>query len=434
MVISRELLKACVLGLVLTVGGGALLSKAAVAESEINVNCGVAVDRALASAKDLAKLDRLLQRNGLLVENIKDREAYKGTYVAKRDAESSALKKDRYQEKIDGIDKQIAKYQSGIEKQCADYVRIATKAAAIVPMPVPEDLPPPSGDFSDLYAKWQSNPHFHFGNRMSDPTEISANASKQGFAFDGLPYHSIDTAEKATVFHLKKGELALPHGSQIRLKYPLLSPENTKMATFVWEAKYDKRAYNGGKAFQITSLPEKIHIEHNPLYGSSLTDPSEKTWLMLPATRTYSPVLVGGLQDSDKIATGTKTSPNPQPALQAKGRKYQYIYARDHVTGTDPIAFLVKPEQWYRYIYTIDWRSEPHRIFLWMEAEDTPRTLLVADEFDSSKGFPLQFSPEKTATQVFMFEFNNSTTLNSSDLDIKVRNFFIVKDVLGGSL
>ncbi len=295
-----------------------------------------------------------------------------------------------------------------------------------LPGPVPLQRP-----LVDKYAEWEFSPHWYFGNRMNNAADINADAVDSGFPFDGAPYHEIVPSESATQFNFFEGEKALPLSAQIRFRFPILTPDTTRTATFVWEAKYDPVFFTGNKAFQI-SYDKNIHIEHNPI--SDLEDPNNPTWLMVPATRTYGDPLVGGNGEKAALSSGEWAQRNVQPALDAPGRRYPYCYARDHVTGTQPRAFLVKPGQWYRYIYTIDWRSEPHRLWLWIESEDTPRTLLLADETDSSKGFILQFSDARPGVDSFWFEFNNSSTLNPVDFYVRVRNFFILRNVLGGDL
>jgi hypothetical protein len=280
----------------------------------------------------------------------------------------------------------------------------------------------------DAYGTWENRPQWYFGNRVNNVADINAEAARN-YGFDGLPYHEIDPVEQATILHFKNTEMALPLGAQIRFAFPPIGPSTTPIATFSWEAKFDPRGTNGGKAFQLASR-NRIHIEFNPIPVTS----EGSTWVTAPGTRTYGSTFVGGNGYGEQLSSGSLTNRNIQPALNAIVRNTSYCYNRDHVTGTNPRAFLVKPGQWYRFTYTLDWSSTPHRLSLWAESEDTPLTLLLADDTDSSKGFPVEFDPASTPIDQFYFEFNNSSTLNTTDFDIKVRNFFVLKDVAGSAI
>lgn len=293
-----------------------------------------------------------------------------------------------------------------------------------------------SAGLENMNTKWAGNAALHLGSRMDDETDLISETTSSGFSFDGLPYHEIVDNDHLQI-NAPIGGQAIPLGAQVRWRFSALGPANAECCTVAWQAKYDPTGYYGGKAYQLADASYRINCEMTPLI---YTDP-DGVKIQIPQTRVYpdeQSITIGGNGASDVLSSNPWASRNVEPALDAPGRNYTYQYSKDHITGTSPRAFVIRDSQWTRFIYTRDWRTSPYRIWLWMEAEDTERTLLVADETtapDFNAGFILDYNdPVRDQVAEFWAEFNNSTATNDFAFWVKMKDLVVLKNVLGGDI
>lgn len=315
---------------------------------------------------------------------------------------------------------------------------------------------PQAGPLEDVFGKWATRQEFFWGNRMNDISTIDE-GTNGGHEFetvlvDGYQWHSFNNetsipgVEPNTMqFNVPPGQY-LRVGSNLRYLFPtLLEPRNQDLVTIVWDFKLDPADYTGGKMFQIVGQnTSRIKFEFNPRYhdntGSEpgdFHDPSDGVpYVLAPAIRAYSATSVGGGGEYEPIGCGTGRELRPQPAFAWRESDTPLgTYSAEHRKN----LVLIKPGQWTRLIFTFDWRGglSNQRVWGWLEAEDTPRTLWLHECGDSSQGFALGWEDIDNARyglEGFWWEHNNSSSSTSIGHWILGRNLFVVLGVSGDQI
>ena len=323
-----------------------------------------------------------------------------------------------------------------------------------------------TSNMADVFSVWEGNPAFYWGNRMSElgtggqddiDTDTLGGYDFETVLADGQQWHSfrpVGGSDQTSIPAEQEGVMQfnvfpgtyLRAGSNIRYGLPSeLNVGDANYVTFCWDFYLDPTDYTGGKMFQITASTSRIKFEFNPWYhdnvgsepGDLHDDSDGVPYVLLPAVRAYSPDYVGGGGEIEPIGCGTGASIQPQPAFPwTKFENPLGTYTAEHLTRN----VMIKPGQWTRLIFTFDWTggNSDQRVWGWLEAEDTPRTLWLHECGDNTQGFRLGWTggndPAREGIQNFWWEFNNSSSSSSTGHYILGRDLFVLLDVRGDSV
>lgn len=340
----------------------------------------------------------------------------------------------------------------------------------------PPDPPDPTethpGIPGALYNKWSSDAGWLTGARMNTVASFQPGVATQaGKSYDGPPRHAILTNEQCTEMYGFEdtsggtdGEFkAFPSSMQIQFICTPTGPLEANMVTTVSDYFYVGPYWTGGKAIQgFTSNNRGIRFEMKHGFAQYEADGFTLN-NCCTQFRVYKAdnASIGGTGDNTNLGVAIPgidpvSNSNIQPGLNhipafsgtyAYRRSWTYDYNRDHIYSPSFSpggvgAFLVKPGKWYRLIVTRDFTdgdgslANPWRTWAWMESDTDPRTLILADDVNNGfRGFPHNYQqPVQEQIDGSLAEWNNSSTYNVRDYEVRIRDWFIIKDVWGGDL